>query len=241
MFVVFFMGFYYYKPLVNIKAKIVIILCLLYLLSVYLYTNRGLTTLISSDKELFYEKISDISRYVDNINPGSNEFSAPFGNYNTFIIKGNYRYKCGETYLQGLLLSVPSFLYLWVKPVQITYEFRNTYFASLGEKSSIAGTAFSSILEAYWNFGYIGVFIMYFLYGLIITRIERTHKNKSEFYKIFYILFTASVIPFSRAQLGGIISVILYYFIYIIVMIVFTYQLKKIKIKQRNLKDDNKK
>ena len=229
MFIIFFVGFYYFKPLKHLKGKVLIIAILLYLLSVFLYTNRGITSLISNDRNLFYNKVSDISRYVDNINPGSNEFSVPFGNYNTVIISGHYNYKYGDSYLRGLLLSVPSFLYPGTKPVQITYEFRNNYFASFGEKSSISGTAFSSILEAYWNFGYVGVFVMYFIYGMVIIYIEKTHKKKKEFYKLFYLLFTASIVSFSRTQLGGIINVLLYTFIYMTITVIFPYQLRKNK------------
>ena len=226
MFVIFFIGIYYFKPLKHLKGKVMLIIILLYLLTVFLYTNRGIISLISKDRNLFYNKVSDISRYVDNINPGSNEFSVPFGNYNTVIISGHYNYKYGESYLRGLLLLVPSFLYPGIKPAQITYEFRNNYFASFGEKSSISGTAFSSILEAYWNFGYTGVFIMYFVYGIIIIYIEKTHKKKKEFYKLFYLLFTASIVSFSRTQLGGIINLLLYIYIYIMIIVVFPYQLK---------------
>ena len=80
------------------------------------------------------------------------------------MVKGDYEFKYGESYVKGLLITIPSFLYPWEKPQQITYEFRDKYFAEEAKRSSIAGTAFSSIMESYWNFGYVGIVIMYIIF-----------------------------------------------------------------------------
>lgn len=125
------------------------------------------------------------------------------------IVKNDYKYKYGETYVKGLLLCVPSFLYPGEKPQQITYEFRDKYFASEASRSSIAGTAFSSIMEAQWNFGYIGIVIMYIIYGYTIKHIENKIKYKNIFNAVIYLCIAPCIIRFHRSALGDIVSYII--------------------------------
>ncbi len=210
------MGISITHPIKKMNGKLLRFGVIMYLLLVFIYTNRAIVPLLQSDKQEFFNRIVDTSRYVSNLNPGSNEFSAAFVNYNTFINnESNISFKYGESYLRGLALPIPSFLYPGTKPTQITYEFRNKYFSSLALTSSIASTGFSSILEAYWNFGYIGVVLIYLLYGIILGNVENKMKNKNIFSQILYLCICTCIISFSRYAFGDIFTSIIYFIIYI--------------------------
>lgn len=113
------------------------------------------------------DRLFTSSYWADAINPGANEFGAPLGNYSAYV--GNIRkeYLFGRSYLEGLTLPVPRLI--WPdKPVSVTYQFRDEYFPVERDRGTIAGTAFSSILEAYMNFGVLGVVAVYLLLGSFV-------------------------------------------------------------------------
>ncbi|MEN6396184.1 MAG: O-antigen polysaccharide polymerase Wzy, partial [Methanoregula sp.] len=107
------------------------------------------------------------------MNPGMNEFGAAFGNFSEYVKSGDSTRRWGKTYVTALAVPVPSFLYPGEKPRQITYEFRDRFFSSERARGRIAGTAFSSVLEAYMNFGTAGVLGVYFLVGMALVFLER--------------------------------------------------------------------
>ena len=148
----------------------------------------------------------------------------------TSLSKTHIEFKFGETYLRGLVIWIPSFMCIGEKPQQITYEFRDSYFPSEAKRSSIAGTAFSSILEAYWNFGYLGVFVIYFIVAYLLQKLDLYWKNYSEFSFLLYILISPFLISFHRSALGDIISNII---LKALALLVFVYiPLKYTKTKQ---------
>lgn len=224
--VILFLGFYYFKPLKKIGIKLILIILMAYFFLCFLYANRAIVGLLKNDPQLFLEKAFSSERIVAALNPGVNEFGCAYGNFNKFITIGNYEFKYGETYIKGLVLPIPSFLYPGKKPQQITYVFRDTYFASEAKRSSIAGTGFSAILEAYWNFGYIGVLIMYYIYSLIISIIERKKYKISIINPIIYIYFSSILILFSRTAFGDIFATIAIKSIILILFFVIPYLLK---------------
>lgn len=221
------MGLSITNPIKKINGKILRIGVILYILLVFIYTNRAIVPLFQTDRQEFFNRVFDSSRYISNLNPGSNEFSASFVNYNTFINNAsNVSYKYGESYIRGLILPIPSFLYPGIKPIQITYEFRNKYFSSLASTSSIASTGFSSILEAYWNLGYIGVVIIYLLYGVVLGKVENNLKNKSVFSQIIYLCICTCLISFSRYAFGDIFTSIVYFLIYTFIFYTLIYKMR---------------
>jgi oligosaccharide repeat unit polymerase len=73
-------------------------------------------------------------------------------------------YLFGRSYVDGLTIPIPRLI--WPeKPVSVTYQFRDEYFPAERERGTIAGTGFSSILEAYMNFGVAGIVAVYLLLG----------------------------------------------------------------------------
>ena len=134
----------------------------------FIYANRAIIVLLRDDPEEFFEEAFSQNRITQALNPSTNEFGVGFANFNELYVSENYEFLFGKSYLQGFLITFPSFIYIGEKPQQITYVFRDTYFYSESLRSSIAGTGFSSILEAYWNFGFPGVLFMYIIFGYII-------------------------------------------------------------------------
>ena len=195
----------------------------------FLYANRAIVGLLQTNPQLFFEKAFSSERIVSALNPGSNEFGAAYGNFNRFITSGDYEFKYGETYLRGLVLPIPTFLYPGEKPKQITYIFRDRYFASEAKRSAIAGTGFSAILEAYWNFGYIGILIMYCIYGLLISTLEKKKYSSNILSPIIYIYSSSVLISFSRTAFGDIFSTLIMKAIVLTLLFVIPYILTKYK------------
>lgn len=202
------MGLSFFKPLKRIKAKLVIILVILYIFTGFLYANRGIASLLITDTEYFVDVAFNKERIVKALNPGAQEFGAPFGNFNKFYTQnnGDYQLILGESYLRGLALPIPSFMYPGEKPQQIGYIFRDIYFPSEAARGSIAGTAFSSILEAYWNFSYSGIIMIYFLLAYFLQFLDKKYKYKSRFSSIVYLVAVPQVITFHRTSMGNVFA-----------------------------------
>jgi len=137
------------------------------------------------------------------INPAANEFGATLGNFSEYLKTGAQQPGLGRSYLVGLLLPVPSSLYPGKKPQQIGFEFRDLVFPAVAEQGSIAGTGYSSILEAYYNFREVGVFAVYFLWGMVLVLIERRRlRAVSMWFALLYLMFVPSAVAFHRSSLG---------------------------------------
>lgn len=216
-----FTGMTFFKPIKNIKPKLIILVVSLYIVMGFLYANRSIASLLLTDINTFLDIAFKKERIVKVLNPGINEFGAPFGNFNMFYIysNANYTLLLGESYLKGLYLIIPSFAYPGNKPKQITYVFRDTFFPFEASRGSIAGTGFSSILEAYWNFGYFGVFLVYFLIGYILQKIDNKLKYKSLLSAVIYVSIIPWVMTFHRSAFGDIFTA----FIYKIIIIYFAF------------------
>ena len=223
LFICIFIGITYFKPINDIKPKLVIILITLYVFLAFLYASRSIICLIPDNPQLFFETAFKKERLITALNPGSNEFGAAFGNYSEFYAKysEDFNPKLGETYIKGVALLIPSFLYPGSKPKQITYEFRDEFFISEAKRGRIAGTAFSSILEAYMNFKYFGVFFIYLVIGYLLQKFDKKYKYKNLFFMILYITTFPITISFHRSAFGDIFSTFLFnaLLIYLIVYI----------------------
>jgi oligosaccharide repeat unit polymerase len=204
----FIIGFYYFKPIKKLKPKLVAVLLIAYVFLAFVFANRGIVSLIQDNPKQFIETAFQKERVVEALNPGVNEFGAAFGNYSEFYIKtGNdFGSRLGSTYIKGLVVPIPSFVYPGSKPKQITYEFRDELFASEASRGAIAGTGFSSILEAYMNFRYIGVILVYFAIGYLLQKIEHVLRYKSIFFILLYTASISQTMSFHRSAFGTIYS-----------------------------------
>lgn len=227
---IIFLTVTYFKPIKFISKKLIILFVILYLVMTFLYANRAIMPLLLTDKNKFIDKAFSKEKIEKALNPGGSEFGAAFGNFNKLYTKENYEFKYGETYLKGLVVFIPSFLYIGEKPQQITYEFRDEYFASEAKRSSIAGTAFSSILEAYWNFGYVGVFVVYLIIGYTLQKMDTYWREKNENSFLLYILISPFLISFHRSAFGDIIANIILKTIILIIFVNVPLRISKEKL-----------
>lgn len=139
--------------------------------------------------------------WARSLNPATIEFGGTFGNINTFLLAGGDHLRLGETYAEGLAVEIPRSV--WPsKPRTATYEFRDKHFPELAERGTIAGTAFSSLLEALMNFGVGGILFVFAAIGVGISSLERTRAQCSStlLFPLFYILLLPEAMTFHRGS-----------------------------------------
>ncbi len=195
--------FFQYKPMNRISKKFILWIILLYFVLGSMFAVRNYTSLIFKDFGEFTTKVFDKNNLISAFNPGQNEFGCTFGNFNKLYLADDYEFLYGSSYIKGITHFIPSYFYPGEKPQLLMYQFRDKYFPFKAQISSIAGTAFSSILETYWNFGYFGSLI-YCIYGFIIGYLEFFMKKKSMFKFMYYISFIPYIYEFHRSDFGHI-------------------------------------
>ena len=235
LFLCIFVGITYFKPIKKIKPKLLVLLLVLYLAMSFMYANRAIVSLIPENPKLFIEMAFTKERFVRALNPCSNEFGAAFGNFSEFYNKNGTQFspKLGFTYIKSLVLPIPSFLYPGQKPTQITYEFRDEFFSSEASRGSIAGTGFSSILEAYMNFQYFGVLVIYIIIGYFLQKVDWEYRYKNIFTMVLYLSCMSLTISFHRSDFGSIFGSV---FLKALV-IIFILQATRVTIKPKTIQD----
>lgn len=192
------------KPLKKVSLKLLIALLLVYSFFDFVYNARGYVLYLFENPKLFMEKVTE--EYDDEErNIANGEFGSPFGNFCLYYekYKNDVSYKYGSTYLKGLVVPIPRFLYPTDKPVQISYEFRNEFFSSLKNNGEIAGTAYSSLLEAFVNWGWLGIFISYFCYAIFLGVLDiKRNSTRNENFLYFYSVLVYPCLAFSRSSFG---------------------------------------
>ena len=196
---------------------------------VFLYSYRGAVPFIAEDIDIFIQFIKDNpEKFWQNINPSASEFDSPAINFCVYFDKYGFTpdLKFGMTYLTGLAILIPAFLYPGAKPIQITYLFRDEFFPHYAEYSDIASTGFSSILEAYMNGGFVGICFVYYLLGKFLINLDcKTSKNPSITNVLVRAVVITSCMRCSRVALGGLFSE----FFYGVVITLFIYKIVSIK------------
>lgn len=189
-----FLSLFYFDSIKSVRKKYYILAFLLYFSFVLLTIIRGVLgfAIETGDGSLIVDRLFNDDRFISNVNPASNEFGAPFGNINEYIINGGSELKLGESYINSHAVIIPQFIYPGIKPIQEIYQFRDKYFPTEKERSDIASTGYSPILEAYINFREFGVFFIFLILGWMLVIFEIIRANSvSIVYPIFYVsLFT---------------------------------------------------
>ena len=196
-------------PMKKISLTLILFLIFVFMFFHFLYVNRGIVSLLNDNPKLFVEKITDLNRYDVESSLTSGEYVCPIGNFLIFYEKyqSNFDLKLGSTYLKSLLLPIPGFLYPGEKPQQIIYEFRDEFFASWASRSRIASTGFSSILEAFINFGWLGIIVVYCFLGYVLSNIDAKKRRISNKWVVYvYSLMISSCMSFHRESLGAFVS-----------------------------------
>ncbi|HEX6751243.1 MAG TPA: O-antigen polysaccharide polymerase Wzy [Longimicrobium sp.] len=105
-------------------------------------------------------------------NPANNEFGSPLGTVSEIVefIPSRVEYRLGSTYLMVAANMVP--LVLWPgRPLAPSEWYSATFYPSYFESGG--GFAFSPVAEAYLNFGYAGVVLVFLLIGGAVAVVER--------------------------------------------------------------------
>ena len=173
-----------------------------YLVAGLLYANRAFLgiAIATGDWSLVREQGLSSERIATALNPASSEFGTPFGNFGDYLRGTNSGPRLGTSYIVALASPVPRFLFPGTKPQQLSLEFRDQLFPLEARLGSIAGTGFSSILEAYIDFGILGPFLMYFLFGVLMMWAERRRSQGLSLpASVIYLLMIPTAVAFHRS------------------------------------------
>lgn len=191
-------------PLKTISARFALLALIVYIGLGLMYGARWAIGygLASGDWTLLEQRSRQPDFWITSLNPATNEFGSAFGNFNTYLLYGAGFPRLGETYLSGLAQLIPRFI--WPeKPISIAYEFRDTFFPQEALGGSIAGTGFSSVLEAYMNFRGPGIFFVYGLVAIGIGTFEHLRaRRESLLLMMMYLLLMSDAIAFHRSSMG---------------------------------------
>ncbi|WP_374276688.1 oligosaccharide repeat unit polymerase [Azonexus sp.] len=199
------LGYCYWKPIRLIKFKYIALTILFYSAMVALYVVRSQVehAFATGNMNVIEERLLSSEVWSEAINPANNEFAAPFGNINTYILRNTDGPSYGGTYVSGLASAVPSIL--WPnKPKQELYNFRDKYFPEEALRGAVASTAYSSILEAYVNFRELGIVLVYMTISFLLIRLEKYRlSSRNIFVSLYYLLLTPIAISFHRSSLDA--------------------------------------
>jgi len=220
-FLVGVLGWRYFNPLPRLGTRAVGVFVALYLASGLVYSNRAIIGygLLTGDWGRVLQLAATSERLLLALNPAGTEFGAAFGNYSEYLNRASVEPSLGETYVRGLATPIPGFLYPGKKPQQVAYEFRDRLFPGLAREGTIAGTAYSSLLESFVNFGTGGAFAVYLVVGLVLGLVDRWRwRTKSVALHLLYLLLGVQAVAFHRSDLSSVMAGTM-----LSVVIVFTY------------------
>lgn len=202
-------GGHFAKPVSRVSWKMSGALVLLYLASGLLYANRYVIGVgfATGDWQRVLVAARSPNHMALALNPAATEFGAAFGNFSDYVARPIGELKWGSSYMRALTLPIPSALYPGKKPKQITYEFRDQYFAALAASGAIAGTAYSSLLESHVNFGVFGAALVYLFVGMALAYCERISRcSPSRSLNVGYLLLLSSAVAFHRSDFSLVVG-----------------------------------
>lgn len=203
----FLLGYTYRTTVKRFPLRWVAVLLLVYLLLAPLYGFRWAFPMWISGRTVDLPPDTVRKLLFSSLNPAVNEFGSPFGNYSLMMQTGVGELYYGSTFLRDLTVVIPSFLYPGEKPISITHEFRDRFFADWSLRSRISGTAFSSVLEARMNFGDLGTLVVFFTYGSLFAVLEiLRNRYSSPWFAAFYCSFGLFALVVHRSSTGGTLS-----------------------------------
>ncbi len=196
--------YFYYSPLYKIKFKYLVMVLFLYFSMIVLTTYRSV--FVNYTPNSIEEMVETIQEHSDLmelfLNPANSEFGAPCLNFRMMYTSSSIiDYRFGVDYLHFVTQLLP----MKINPIydkSLTVQFRNKYVPERGEGGSIGGTGYSSIMESYLNFGYLGPIFIYLLVFLFIISLElKKYNNKNSLFNLFvYVSFFQIVMLFQRSS-----------------------------------------
>lgn len=190
------------EPVVRVRLQHLVLLIVGYVLLGSIYAIRPVlgVAIGTGDFQLLRERVMSQDIVLQTLNPGTNEFGVTLGNVSAYLDRNIWPRQYGMTYLKGVVLPIPGFLYPGDKPKQASYEFRDLFFPGEGASGSIAGTGFSSVLEAEVNFGSAGVVGVYLCLGLLLFGLEKMHHSQQgSISGLLYLILAPKAMLFHRS------------------------------------------
>lgn len=143
-----------------------------------------------------------------------------------YILSKNDNLYWGET----LLWDIKRFFNFIFPDQESTVSwFNSTYRVQYGNSGS-SGWGFSLIAEGYLNFSYVGVFLIYFLVGLLTYVICKLSK-KNSYYFLYYLMYIPVIIYVTRADLANYFSLVfkinLFFILFILLCMRFIHKAGK--------------
>jgi oligosaccharide repeat unit polymerase len=193
----------FYSRNFKFSIKLLSAVAVLYFFSVFLFSARSFIPGLLKDGDLSVFTNGTKKAVKIYILPGANEFGVPYLNFATYLTNP-WQLRLGETYSNGMLQLVPRWLYSGEKPINIGTEFSERF-------SYSSALDLSSVLEAYINFGYWGIFLIYLLLGSLLLLFEKIRNTHTNFLLILlYILLSPHLIYFHRSNSTAIFTEIFF-------------------------------
>jgi hypothetical protein len=136
----------------------------------------------------------------------NNEFVIPIQTLMHYVTEDR-PLRWGWTYLSAPLLLIPRAIWS-SKPESLSVQFLRDAFGS----AALWGYAYTPATEAFINFGWVGPFIVFAIWSLLMVKLVRHADTRPELYFISFAL----VVDFNRGDMGGMF--------YIFVCILATYE-----------------
>ena len=203
---VLFLGFTSQIKLKKFRFSLLIFLGIMYLLFNVMTILREPNKSFNGVQSFIEENGKLLSRLM---NPANTEFGSAAFNYRVFISE-DFEYRLGSSYIEGVLSPIPTYVYR-NKPQSISYEYRDKFNSDRKAQGSIAGTGFSSLLEAYVNFGYFGPFVVYFFLGAVLVLLELYRNTGRLFVDVFYLISFSIFMIFSRSASSYLFLKLMFY------------------------------
>lgn len=215
----------------SIKFKSVLFVTLAYLLLIVITVSRNF---FDDDSKIF--SLNNIVKYTtDNIetfefalNPANSEFCTSALNFRVFVEKKtDVDFMYGATYVHFITQLLPKSINPFYSP-SLTIQFRDQFFSERGDKGSSGGTAYSSLMEAYMNLGFLGCFIFYAIIFFLLLKLETLKAtNNNLVFILFYVLCFELILLFNRSAFEYILIKLIGY----LFAIYFLLFISKLKIK----------
>ncbi len=204
VFLIFFAAKELVKGKTNNFFKIAVfgIILIFFSAAIFWFRNIGLMSALNGEFSFPINQLFEV--FIQ----GLGEFRAPYGNFNVFLQNQNkIPIQLGVTYWHGFLILFPGYVLPFSKPQSITYDFRDTFFSSWATHGSIAGTAFSPILEAFINFSYYALPLCFLFYHLSFRFLIGFFRRNSVFNLLIYLAVIPLAQSFHRSEYGNFLSI----------------------------------
>lgn len=173
---------YLFNKKVKINFKIIVISLVCFIFSFWISISRNANSVNLSN----YDKVE--------LAISSNEFIYPMQTL-LFVIRDNYDYRLGQTYLfLPFQTLIPRAIYP-SKPRGLGSEL------VIKSTGGGQGYAYTPSTEAYLNFGYIGPFIVFFIFGLLLVKLVKRLSTYNDLLK--YVLFYSLIFDFMRGDFAS--------------------------------------